>query len=360
MMQRKKFIQSVSAGVLLSHPLSILANPVESWSNPGKILVNPGQIIKPRRLKKGSKVGLISPGSFITPEELDECAKNLEALELNPVYSDRILLRDGYFAGPDEQRAADLNEMFERKDVDGIVCTRGGYGCSRILPLLNYELIRNNPKVFIGYSDVTALLFGIFKNTGLVCFHGPVGTSTLNEFSINNFKYIVMYPQDKFVMFNPEIPEKIDDELYSVNTIGSGKAKGKLIGGNLSVSLSLLGTPFDIDYDNKIVFFEDVGEEPYRIDRMLTQLIQAGKLQKAAGIALGVFDKCIPKPDESGIDNSFSLKEVLMDRLMDLNIPAVYGMSFGHIVNKFTLPFGIEAELDTLAHTITLLEPACT
>jgi muramoyltetrapeptide carboxypeptidase len=161
-------------------------------------------------------------------------------------------------------------------------------------------------------------------------------------------------------MLNPQIPEKAYDELYEVSTIRSGTAKGKLIGGNLSVAVSLIGTPFDIDYDNKIVFFEDVGEEPYRIDRILTQLLQAGKLQKAAGLVFGVFDKCISKPDESGIANSFSLKEVLMDRLLNLNIPAVYGMSFGHIVNKFTIPFGIEAELDTVGQTITLLEPACT
>jgi muramoyltetrapeptide carboxypeptidase len=350
-MQRKKFIQSLSAGALLSPPFSSLINSAE-------IQVD-AKIIKPGRLKKGSKVGLISPGSFITQEELDESTKNLGALDFKPVYSDRILLKTGYFAGTDEQRAEDLNEMFARKDVDAIICTRGGYGCTRILPLLDYELIRKNPKVFIGYSDVTALLFGIFKKTGLVCFHGPVGTSTFNEFSINIFKNLVMYPQDKFMMFNPEIPEKADDELYVVNTIRSGKAKGKLIGGNLSISLSLIGTPFDIDYDDKIVFFEEVGEEPYRIDRMLTQLLQAGKLEKAAGIALGVFDKCIPKPDESGIANSFSLKEVLLNRLIGLNIPVIYGMSFGHIQNKFTLPIGIEAELNTVDQTITLLEQAC-
>jgi muramoyltetrapeptide carboxypeptidase len=159
-------------------------------------------------------------------------------------------------------------------------------------------------------------------------------------------------------MFNPEVPEK-DDELYRVIAVRSGNARGKLIGGNLSIAVSLIGTPYDIDYDNKIVFFEEVGEEPYRIDRMLTQMLQAGKLQKAAGLVFGVFDKCIPKPDESGIENSFSLQEVLMNRLMNLNIPVIYGMSFGHIQNKFTLPFGIEAELNTIDRTITLLEPAC-
>ncbi len=349
-MQRKKFIKSISSAALLAIPYSAITSS-------GKIRKN-DIIIKPARLKKGSKVGLIAPGSFISREELQESIKNLESFELKPLYSDRILLKNGYFAGTDEQRAADLNEMFARKDVSAIVCARGGYGCTRILPLLDYNLIKNNPKILMGYSDITSLLFGIFKKTGLVCFHGPVGTSTYNEFSIKNFENVVINPQQKFTMFNPEIPEK-NDELYQVNIIRSGKARGKLIGGNLSVAVSLIGTPYDIDYENKIVFFEEVGEEPYRIDRMLTQLLQAGKLSKAAGIALGVFDKCIPKPGESGIANSFSLTEVLLNRLIDLNIPAIYGMSFGHIVNKFTLPFGIEAELNTIDKTITLLEPAC-
>ena len=349
-MQRKKFIQSISAAAFLSLPYAAIRSSGKTEDN--------HSTIKPGKLKKGSKVGLISPGSFITREELEESVKNLEDLELKPVYSDRILLRDGYFAGTDEKRAADLNEMFARKEIEGIICTRGGYGCTRTLPLIDYVSIKNNPKVFMGYSDVTTLLFGIYKNTGLVCFHGPVGTSTYNWFSINNFKNVIMNPQDKFTMFNPEFPEK-EGELYQVTTIRSGKASGKLIGGNLSVAVSLMGTPYDIDYDDKIVFFEEIGEEPYRIDRMLTQMLQAGKLQKAAGLVLGVFDKCIPKPDESGIANSFSLKEVLMNRLMNLNIPVIYGMSFGHIQNKFTLPFGIDAVLDTVEQTITLLEPAC-
>jgi muramoyltetrapeptide carboxypeptidase len=248
--------------------------------------------------------------------------------------------------------------MFARKDVDGIICTRGGYGCTRILPIINFELIRNNPKVFMGYSDVTALLFGIYKIAGLVCFHGPVGTSIYNDFSLYNFKRVVMNSRNEFAMQNPGFPEK-DDELYKTITIRSGIARGKLIGGNLSVAVSLIGTPYDIDYENKIVFLEEVGEEPYRIDRMLTQLLQAGKLQRAAGLAFGVFDKCIPKPDESGIANSFSLSEVLMNRLINLNMPVIYGMSFGHIQNKFTLPFGIEAELNSVEQTIILLEPAC-
>ncbi len=274
------------------------------------------------------------------------------------VYTKNILARYGYFAGTDEQRASDVNEMFKRNDVDGIVCARGGWGCSRILPLLDYDIIKNNPKVLIGYSDVTALLYGIYKETGLVCFHGPVGISTFNDYSVDYFKRVLMEPQQTLTFYNPHYDKNKDGEEYFPFTIRSGKSTGQLVGGNLSIVVSLIGTQYDIDCENKIVFLEDIGEEPYRIDRMLTQLIEAGKFKNVRGIMLGVFEDSKPQPDKSGITNSFSLAEVLFNKLSKLNVPTVYGMSFGHITNKFTLPFGIDAELDSLSQTLTLLEPA--
>ncbi len=200
------------------------------------------------------------------------------------------------------------------------------------------------------------MLNGIYSQTGLIGFHGPVSTSTFNEFSVTNFKNVLMNPQAKTLLRNA-----VEDEAkseYKPFVIRNGKAKGKLVGGNLSIVASLIGTKYDVDTKGKIIFLEEVGEEPYRIDRMLTQMTQAGKFKNAAGIALGVFTKCESKPDESGIANSFSLSEVLSDRLFRLGIPVHYGLSFGHVVNKFTLPFGIDAELDVDNQSLTLLEKA--
>ncbi len=351
-MQRRNFLKSVSAAAALStlSPLTGLA--ANRVSDEKKYPA----IIKPKRLKKGDTIGLIAPGSILSEDELNESKKNLEGLGFKVVYNNNILARDGYLAGTDKERADDINEMFSRKDVAGIVAARGGYGCTRILPMLDYKLIKENPKILVGYSDITALLFGIFKETGLICFHGPVGISTFNEFSVDYFTNVLMHPHDKLIMYNAH--ETTSDIAYKPVTIRGGFAKGQLVGGNLSLVSSLIGTPYDINTDGKIIFLEEVGEEPYRVDRMITQMIESGKFEKAAGVALGVFSDCVSKPSESGINSSFTVIEVLFDRLFRLEIPVVYGMSFGHITNKFTLPFGIKTELDTLAQTITLLEPA--
>ncbi|MEO8399523.1 MAG: LD-carboxypeptidase [Ignavibacteriaceae bacterium] len=347
-MQRRNFIKNISAASAISFvPFKNFGFTKDE---------NNLQTLKPNRFKKGDTIGLIAPASFITEDELKESIKNLESLEFKVAYTKNILAKYGYLAGTDEQRASDVNEMFERKDIDGIVCARGGYGCARILPLLNYELIKNNPKILIGYSDVTALLYGIYKKTGLVCFHGPVGISTFNNFSTEYFNDVLIYPHSDLTLFNSD-EDKEDDE-FKVATIRSGSAKGKLVGGNLSIVVSLIGTPYDIESEGKIIFLEEIGEEPYRIDRMLTQMIQAGKFNNAAGIALGVFKNSKSKEEKSGIASSFTLNEVLFDRLSSLKIPVLYGLSFGHITNKFTLPFGIEAELNSISQTLKLLEPA--
>ena len=351
-MQRRNFLKTISSAAALTalSPFTGLTN------NLGVSKSSSVSVIKPARLKKGDTLGLIAPGSFIDENELKESAGNLEALGFKVVYTNNILARDGYLAGTDKQRADDINEMFLRKDVNAIVAARGGYGCTRILPMLDYKAIKDNPKILVGYSDITALLFAIFRKTGLVCFHGPVGISTFNNFSVDNFTDVLIHPHNRLTLYDAN--EKNNDDAYKPVTIRSGKAKGQLAGGNLSLVVSVIGTPFDVDTEGKILFLEEVGEEPYRVDRMFTQMLEAGKFDKAAGVALGVFSGCKPKASESGISSSFSVLEVLFDRLFNLNIPVVYGMSFGHITNKFTIPFGVEAEMNSLEQTITLLEPA--
>jgi len=344
-MKRKNFIKSLSLASAFSFLPSEKVLSYSYKKQPEKI--------KPKRSKKGDTIALVTPGSYISEKELEDCIENLQSLGFKAVYNESILNKTGYFSGNDKQRADELIEMFSRKDVDGVMCARGGYGCSRILPLLDYEIITDNPKVLIGYSDVTALLYGIHSKTGLVCFHGPVGISTFNEFSTNYLKDVLITPPKKLELISK--PEENGSEPV---TIISGKAEGELIGGNLSVVVSLIGTEYDIDTENKIIFIEETTEEPYRIDRMLTQMLMSGKFEKASGIALGVFDNCEPKKDKPSFESSFSLMEVLFDRLSGLGVPVVYGLSFGHIKNKFTLPFGIKAELNADEKKLTLLESA--
>lgn len=355
-MNRKKFITSISAASVGAavFPLSTLQPSRLKESNLEGLFNDKSPVIKPPRLKVGDKLAIVAPGSYISEEELQDSIKNLDQLGFETTYSKKVLLQNGYFAGTDKDRSNDLMEKFSDKNVKGIVCARGGYGCLRILPLLNYDIIGANPKVLIGYSDVTALLYGIYQKSGLITFHGPVGTSTFNDFSVNNFKKVLMNPERTSLFKNSTSGD--DENVYGVTTIVKGKGRGRLVGGNLSIVVSLIGTKYDVDYSNKIIFIEEIGEEPYRVDRMLTQMIQAGKFRNASGVMMGIFSKCEVKEKDPSFTKTFTLMEVLQDRLSKLKIPVVYGMSFGHVKDKFTIPFGALAELDADKQTFTLLE----
>lgn len=350
-MKRKDFIKTtlLTAGTAFM-PVNLSAGNL----NIGRKI----KAIKPKPLFDGAKIGLIAPASYIDDIELSDSQKNLSSLGFSSISTERILKRFGYLAGDDKNRADDLNEMFVRKDVDAIVCVRGGYGCMRMLDMIDYKSVKKNPKILIGYSDVTALLFALYSQTGLIGFHGPVGTSTFNNYSIDSFINVLMYGKKNYSPPLAEDDSYNEDSAFERYTINSGKAKGVLIGGNLSIVVSLLGTKYDVDYSGKIIFLEEIDEEPYRIDRMLSQLIMAGKFKKAAGIVLGIFRKCERKKFNPSFETTFRLKEVLEDRLKRLGIPVFYGFSFGHVTNKITLPFGINAEMDADNFSLTYLESA--
>ncbi len=312
--------------------------------------------ILPKRLKKGDTIGLIAPGYSVKPNVLDDAKKALRAMGFKPYHTGRIIGNYGYFSNTDSERAKDLNEMFANTEIDGILCARGGYGCTRILSLIDYENIKRNAKVLIGFSDVTALLNGIQKETGLIGFHGPVGSTLNDRYSMKQLRKVVMHPKDNFTIENVELQDialKTDPE-YERYAITEGIAMGRLVGGSLTLVNALIGTPHEIDFTDALVCLEDVEEAPYRIDRMLTQLIEGKTFTKAGGIIFGVCAGC----NTSTNSDSFSLKEVIMDRIQPLNIPAVYGMSFGHVENNFTFPIGINAKLDTQKMTLQLLERA--
>lgn len=352
-MQRRNFLKT---GALISaYPVISSLAAAKSFSQDSEV-----QKIKPPRLKEGDTIGLIAPASFIDESELEDSIKNLEELGFKVYHTDRILERYGYLAGTDKLRAEDINHMFENDEVAGIVCARGGWGCNRILPAIDYDLIKKNPKFLIGYSDITALLYGIYSQTGLVTFHGPVGISTFNDYSVGYLEKMMMGDCTGLELFSSEEDRENEDEAYKIYTLAKGTAEGELIGGNLSIVASLLGTPYDVNYKNKLLYLEDVGEEPYRIDRMLTELFLAGKLDEVNGIVLGVFLDCEVSKRKPSFSKSLTLKEVFIDRLAGLGVPVIHGLSFGHISNKFTLPFGINAKLDTDKQTITMLESSVT
>ncbi len=311
--------------------------------------------VRPRRLVPGATVGLVSPASatWLT-EELEILQETLRALGLKPKLGKHVLDRYGYLGGTDADRAADLNMMFGDDSVDAILCIRGGWGCNRLLPLLDYPLIAAHPKILLGYSDITSLLTAIYAKTGLITFHGPVGTSTWNPYSLDYVRR-VLFNAEAVTLTNPAVIGKglvvTEDRI---RTITPGVAAGVLVGGNLTVLTAMLGSPYLPDWSGKILFLEDTNESIYRVDRMLTQLKLAGVLDKVAGVVFGKCTKCLPGEGQG----SLTLEEVLNDHLRPLKVPAWEGAMIGHIENKFTVPVGVRAEIDATRGSIKLLEPA--
>ncbi|MCS6928661.1 MAG: LD-carboxypeptidase [Saprospiraceae bacterium] len=302
------------------------------------------------RLSPGATIALIAPAGPLSDERLQQALTNLSTLGYSVREGTALRHRKGYLAGEDADRLRDLHWAFADAAIDAVWCGRGGYGATRILPRVDFRLIARNPKPFIGYSDITALHIAIGQKAGLVTFHAPGASALLPP---DTLQYL------QAVLVEPQVPYTLTASPFAIDpppmTISPGKASGVLIGGNLTLLTALVGTPFQPSFRGKIVFIEDIGEQPYRIDRMFTQLLQATDLRKAAGIALGTFIDCGPKTG----DFSFSLAETLHFCLGNLGMPIAYGLPFGHMNNQATLPYGIRAELDADKISLTLLEPAC-
>jgi muramoyltetrapeptide carboxypeptidase len=344
-MNRRIFTRHLGLGAFLP----VLGKGGSFFPNPA----TPPSLVKPPRLKPGDKVGLITPGSFIPDRTLEKAIANIRNLGFEVVLGKHIRAKRGYIAGTDQQRLDDLHTAFANPDIRAVWCARGGYGCTRLLPDIEYELIAKNPKALIGYSDITALHLAIHQQTGLVTFHGPVAGSDFTPYTASHVKAVLMDGAA------PHVIQMLSDhgdvknpDLYKSQVLRPGRVKGPLSGGNLSLLAAMAGTGFGLNATGKLIFMEDIDEKPYRVDRMLTQLRQSANLDQAAAFALGVFAGCVPEPG----DESLTLAETVADRLSDLGRPAVYGLTFGHIANQCTLPMGIQAELDTDRFTLTLLE----
>jgi muramoyltetrapeptide carboxypeptidase len=313
--------------------------------------------IKPPKLSPGDTVGIALPARMaFEASRIDLARRQLEAAGFAVRLGENAYARHGYFAGTDDERAADLNALFADPEVRGIFCFTGGWGSPRILPLLDYEAIRAHPKVLLGFSDITALINAVHRETGLVTFHGPVADTELRPWTLEQLRRVVMSDQPIGVLGNP--PPR-DGQLvprdYRIVTVRGGRARGRLVGGNLTLVAAMIGTPWEPDTEGAILLLEDVREDLYRVDRMLTQLSQAGKLTALAGVAFGYCTHCEP-----GEGASFSFEEILHHWLAPLGVPVMAGLAFGHLPEKLTLPIGLEAVLDADAGTLHLDQAAVT
>jgi len=302
--------------------------------------------IKPKRLSPGDTVGITAPASPGDWEQVQRAAAHLERLGLNVRFGNTLHSRNGYLAGTDEERAEELNAMFADPVIKGIICARGGYGTGRIADKLDYETIRNNPKVFWGYSDITFLHTAIGNRTGLVTFHGPMliclGKEDVHPLTLRGFEQLIDAQTVRYT-----------EQISPLRTLVEGEASGLLVGGNLSLLVSTLGTPYEIDTRGRLLFIEDIDEEPYRVDRMLNQLKQAGKLADAAGILVCDFSDCEPKKRRQ----SLTLEQVIEDHIVPAGKPAVAGFKIGHCSPNIAIPIGIEARLNTSEQTLETIEP---
>jgi muramoyltetrapeptide carboxypeptidase len=312
--------------------------------------------VKARALKSGDVVGLVAPASYTFDLwRLDVAAERVRALGLEPRFGKHVRGRRGFLSGTEAERLEDLHAMFADAPVAAIFCIQGGYGTPRLLDGLDYELIRRHPKILVGYSDITALHLAIGKKTGLVTFHGPNALGGWTERSVEHLKKALFVPEALGLLANPEEKDPLNPE-HLLRTVAPGSARGPLVGGNLTLISATMGTPYEIDTRGRILLLEDIGEAPYRIDRMLVQLKLAGKLQEAAGIVFGTCTDC--GTDKSSFELSLSLSEVLDEILAPLGVPVLAGLLFGHTREKSTVPFGVAAELDAGAKTLTVIEAA--
>ncbi|MCB2293879.1 LD-carboxypeptidase [Clostridium algoriphilum] len=298
-----------------------------------------------KRLCLGATIGIISPAS---PEDVGAIKKGILFLKnqgFNIIEGTHLYDKWGYLAGKDKDRASDIMEMFKNKAVDMILCIRGGYGSSRLLPYLDYDVIRNNPKIFAGFSDITVFLNSFYERCNLTTFHSPMGTSNLEDTeTYKSFMFTLMQGYKPYTIKNPN--------EFTTECIVPGIVEGDLIGGNLGLICNSLGTPYETDMKDKILFIEEVCEAPYRVDRILTQLLLANKLQQCKGIILGQFKDCgLPH-----YERSLTLEEVFQDRLYNLDIPMFSGFCSGHDYPKLTLPIGAKVRMNAETGVINVME----
>jgi muramoyltetrapeptide carboxypeptidase len=325
---------------------------------PGALLAAPlgPQRIHPPALRTGDTVGLITPSTFVSdPDSLLLAQRTIQYFGLRLKMGGNVGKRSGYLGGSVEERLEDLHQMFRDPDVRGIFAVRGGYGSEQLLGGIDYDLIRRNPKVFLGYSDITALHLAIGKKTGLVTFHGPVVLSQFTDYTQQCFRKALFTNQPLGALTNPPESNQLRP-AHLLRAVRPGRGSGPLIGGNLTLISTTMGTPYEIDTRGSVLFLEDVGEEPYRIDRMLTQLQLAGKFEEVAAVVFGECRECTPREYQPSFYSTFTLGEILDRILGKLKVPVLSGLTVGHTPDQLTLPLGVRATLDAGKGELTIEE----
>jgi muramoyltetrapeptide carboxypeptidase len=313
----------------------------------------PRPLIKPKRLSAGDTVALVAPASAtFNTLDLQIARESLEALGLKVVVGGHVLDRHGYLAGQDRDRAADINRFFNDRTVRAVLPIRGGWGSSRLLPHLDYEAIRRNPKILLGYSDITALHLAVQARSGLVTFHGPNGMGRWDQFSVNWVKRVLFDAEAVTLENSREKGEFLVQTEHRIQTITPGTARGRIIGGNLSIVAAIMGSPYLPAFDDAILFVEDVREGIYRVDRMLTTLGLAGILGRLRGFIWGTCFDCEPGEGYGAL----TFEELFADHIKPLKIPAWQGAMIGHSTPQFTIAEGVQVEIDATAGTIRMLE----
>ncbi|MEO7367644.1 MAG: LD-carboxypeptidase [Gemmatimonadaceae bacterium] len=286
--------------------------------------------IKP--VEYGARIALVAPAGILPDKaHVDQAETNVRALGWIPVRGENIHALYGYLAGTDDVRLSDLNRAINDDSIDAIWCVRGGYGAMRLLPDIDYAALRNNPRPLIGFSDITALHAAIYRECGIVSFHGPTARGTLSDFSRVSLVSAVRDHEDSCGVAS------------GGKVLRSGRARGRLAGGNLALITSLMGTPWSVDFDAAILIIEDTDEAVYRVDRMLTQLLLAGALQRCAGLVIGDFKA---PANEKDTDNR-KIDDIFAEAAEKAGIPCFAGAPFGHITDQWTIPLGAMGELDT-------------
>jgi muramoyltetrapeptide carboxypeptidase len=353
MTTRRNLLTSV-AGAAIAYPL-LASEAFSQKKSPAKAKnTKPLKLLKPKALQSGMTIGLVFPAGWTKMEEVEAGKAYLEKLGYKVVLGQNAGKQLGYLSQDDKSRAAEFMTAVENPAIDAIICARGGYGTMRMLEMLDYASIRKHPKIISGYSDITALINTIYQRSGLVTFHGPGALAAWNAFTEKSFLELATTDAERAKKPFQPIMMPPTEGWKTMTTGKTGKAKGRLVGGNLTLLSMTTGTSLEINTKGALLFFEDITEEPYRIDRMITQLLLAGKLQECVGIAIGQFTKC----EAEDAAHSFTVQEVLEDRLKGLGIPIVTGLQFGHVAQKYTYPIGVMAELDAATGTLTLLESA--
>ena len=347
-MQRRTFLSDCCTAALVVPFVPQVALPTGTAGN----------LIKPKALRQGATVGIITPGTYVPePERLSLIEPTSKYFKLNVKMGKNVGRRLTDYHTSITERLDDLHAMFRDPEVDAIMCLRGGYASAQLLDHIDYDLIRRNPKIFIGYSDITALHLAIHRKTDLVTFHGPMIVSDFTGYTQKYFNKALFETQPIGVITNPDETNPLRPS-HPLRIIRPGIATGPLVGGNLTLISTTLGTPYEIETRGKILFLEDVDEEPYSIDRMLTHLRLAGKFDGVAGVVFGECANCKPSDYKPSTVSPFSLGEVLNNILGDLKVPVLAGLTIGHTDDQATLPLGVIATLNAGAKTLEIKEAA--